>query len=604
MNSILEPLKQIRDNGFINYSSNLYFGLSMSNSLGFSRAFLEGRYSACFLHHFFCLAQSSRECTHALHRFREKLLAIGDSSIVGSQRNQHFEWKTFLATIESFVDQEKHHCSLTNASASDIDLNPLNTLVELTKHIEQHQGDCRAAMLMGNVNDNNNTNEDNISFLLPEPIIRWHLKSLSDLYFNTLASVRIRKSNGNSSSISDMFKVQVGDIVCTDETLLNKLDPIQTPSFTVPYSNTLTFNRENADPLASLLKDNRENNNNNSQSSVLLFKTIESESEAKQYKATQIVLPKWGYFSPDLLSALASQPQQQERLEGKSSEKHDNRHTDSVAARFLWPSSLPLPSHNITPAMCTQIASALKLPSALSPNSAVSQTIYQHLVPRITYRPLFAKPQWMFAHCWDSRASSSSSVSQNGMSEPNFGLGPTMHHSTNPNFFVVPTELDIDGWRRILTIGANQEAEEKRMSGEEDFSALLAKNKKPKIDDILADDSPKNIKVSNHRVDVPISQLISPPRFRPAVRGPEARQLLTAGVPQKAITTAIRVALPAGVCLTSLLREVYQVHVFKQRDVSDRIAETVKHSQYEKREKFIKYDRKLRRDAEKKSMDF
>ena len=62
--------------------------------------------------------------------------------------------------------------------------------------------------------------------------------------------------------------------------------------------------------------------------------------------------------------------------------------------------------------------------------------------------------------------------------------------------------------------------------------------------------------------------MIVPGKIRPAVKPHETRQLMTATIPKNAITTALRIALPAGVALSAALREVFQLSVFESREAA------------------------------------
>ncbi len=101
--------------------------------------------------------------------------------------------------------------------------------------------------------------------------------------------------------------------------------------------------------------------------------------------------------------------------------------------------------------------------------------------------------------------------------------------------------------------------------------------------------------------------MISPERVRSAVRFKEVREVLAAPVASKGITTALRIALPSGVALSSALREVFQLRAFDVREVADRLRESADVGSRKDRGRLAAEDRKQRRRVESShgdSMEF
>ena len=187
-----------------------------------------------------------------------------------------------------------------------------------------------------------------------------------------------------------------------------------------------------------------------------------------------------------------------------------------------------------------RVAASLRLPAVPPPRIHI---------PFFAFRPVVVRPRWLHAHCWDARVSSEFALDDDA------GL-------------VEATQCDSEGWRRLVPFAGGATVAGGSSEGEGTAAASRLR------------------------------------RIRPAVQHAGPRASLLSMVEMGAITTALRVALPAGAALTSALREIFRVKHVDSRDVAVRVEASVQHGWEQQRGQLESAERRKRKDAERRSRDF
>lgn len=580
--SVLDQCRKVRDRGFINFTPLHSFGQPLHfGSLRFARAFLQGRYTDALLAHASLLARtSSSPCNAAIAQLRNRLRAltaddgddggeargsgVGDASASATgvrggnsseerrkRKNLQFEWRTAAQTVEAAVDEERHMCSVAKARAEDVDLEPVQKLHELLRHVESVHGDCKAVLRDG--------------IIVPRTVVQWHLRSLSDLHFNTLASIRVRRYGAN--------RVVPGDLVFLGPSLdVQHLDysPLSVPPiYNVPTCRAVVFDRQQESPAkwwreletqakwavvdSGTGEDSGPESKAGAPSPSSFLHVVASEAEASRFDITQVVLPRWGWWDPQATAKM----EKASEGDGQSS-----------------PATLFPTAPGIDQDAFDRVSEQLRVPAG-GPFLKQQGHHQEQLFPPAQgyYRPLVVKPHWFHANCWDSRVGLELSLADAPPSSSS--------SSQKKDYFVrskpqekqpLVTEDDSEGLRRLVIPGLTKEA----LAGAAQGQMHLSK-------------------------------------IRPSIRdNSAARAMLMATIPSGAastvaaggaITTAVRIALPATAAFASAMREVFRLDVVTTADVGSLVHKSVQESWRRQKTNLARMDRVERNRASKLAIE-
>jgi hypothetical protein len=438
--AIVAQAEKCRDHGFINYSSVLRHGAPITESLGFAKSLLAEQFPLCVARYARTLSGTDAllrtEMNNLCKRVRAQYSTDDAEVDMRNFRRDLRDLHVFATDRIGTLKREMPPMSHTTLSGSDTAL--CGELAAFLKHAVEANADCRRIL----------------EEVVPEQCLRDHLRTASDVMFNSLASLRL-KHHGR--------RVVPGDVVALDKTML--WDRLEPPTFAVQTSREAELDVEEVER-PELTEE-----------TAAALHVVASEKEAAEFCITDIVLPKFG-FAPHLIQA--------NEAEGDGPLRGD---IDIEAALESFP-ALPTLDRVNGNAMAVMVR-VMKL-----------QRLLTHpLAPSPTYRRLVAKPTSLSVCGWDDKL--------------NVRIGDVQPGTRN---MAIETFIDGDGVRRLAP-----------------------------------------------ELWLPAG-MSTVHRARPAIRGMSAREAFLSTAKQRSCV-ALRVTLPAGVALTSLLRECVGLELPAAQDI-------------------------------------
>jgi hypothetical protein len=478
---IVTQFDKCRATGFVNYTSTLRHGLPTTASFAFAKHLLRGNFDVCVTKYASNLGSMDAAIGNELGSVNRRLLEAthrsNDSSDAAArQRNLTREMRdscTFVGDRIASMKKALPAYSSTRHLLPGSELSLLEDLRHFLKSAAESGGDALRIL----------------DELVPERVLRDHLRTASDVQFNSLATMRLRRFGA---------KVVPGDVVCLDRGLL--WDAAEPPLF-APPSDRLT------EPPAS----DAETIELNDRTTETLH-VVRSETEAAQFDLLDVVLPKMGVLQPLAERVLEMEGTVPSSFHRRAAEVTADECREAMQAVF--------------PELPNAGTVNIKTMAALSQELGLSALFCHPLAPPPTYRRLIAKPESLLACGWDDRLEVALGDTLRGSGEVSRGAAPPT--------MAVTTDVDREGVRR-LRFAWPPHGRSDRPASQPSGSVVL------------------------HR--------FATPQARPVIREREARDAFLATA-RKSACIGVRTRLPAGVALTSLLRECVTLSLVRQRDVT------------------------------------